>query len=74
MTSASTPIRGHAVSLLRLVSSQVFPVIDSNECIFLQVGSLLYGIDSGIVSTVIAQPEFQDYFAPFTRKVAHSFP
>ncbi|KAF1994573.1 general substrate transporter [Amniculicola lignicola CBS 123094] len=34
--------------------------------LFAAVGSLLYGIDSGIVSTTIAQPEFVKYFAPFT--------
>ncbi|KAL2795160.1 general substrate transporter [Aspergillus keveii] len=37
--------------------------------LFAAVGSLLYGIDSGIVSTVIAQPEFLDYFAPFTPSI-----
>ncbi|KAF2797587.1 general substrate transporter [Melanomma pulvis-pyrius CBS 109.77] len=34
--------------------------------LFAAVGSLLYGIDSGIVSTTIAQPAFVHYFAPFT--------
>lgn len=34
--------------------------------LFAAVGSLLYGIDSGIVSTTIAQAAFQEYFAPFT--------
>jgi len=34
--------------------------------LFAAVGSLLYGIDSGIVSTVISQPAFLAYFAPFT--------
>lgn len=34
--------------------------------LFAAVGSLLYGIDSGIVSTTIAQHGFTDYFAPFT--------
>ncbi|KAG2421025.1 hypothetical protein HFD88_000641 [Aspergillus terreus] len=33
--------------------------------LFAAVGSLLYGIDSGIVSTVITQPTFLEYFAPF---------
>ncbi|KAL4938453.1 hypothetical protein BDV06DRAFT_231868 [Aspergillus oleicola] len=37
--------------------------------IFAAVGSLLYGIDSGIVSTVIAQPEFLEYFDPFTPSI-----
>ncbi|KAL2840529.1 general substrate transporter [Aspergillus pseudoustus] len=37
--------------------------------LFAAVGSLLYGIDSGIVSTVIAQSEFQEYFAPFTPSI-----
>lgn len=34
--------------------------------LFAAVGSLLYGIDSGIVSTVIAQEDFRTYFDPFT--------
>ncbi|KAL1954426.1 hypothetical protein VTO42DRAFT_1196 [Malbranchea cinnamomea] len=33
--------------------------------LFAAVGSLLYGIDSGIVSTTIAHPSFLEYFAPF---------
>ncbi|KAL4893683.1 general substrate transporter [Aspergillus ambiguus] len=33
--------------------------------LFAAVGSLLYGIDSGIVSTVITQPTFLEYFDPF---------
>jgi MFS family permease len=33
--------------------------------LFAAVGSLLYGIDSGIVSTTIAQPAFLEYFDPF---------
>ncbi|KAL2815273.1 general substrate transporter [Aspergillus cavernicola] len=37
--------------------------------LFAAVGSLLYGIDSGIVSTVIAQQEFLDYFDPFTPSI-----
>ncbi|KAH8144591.1 uncharacterized protein LAJ45_11426 [Morchella importuna] len=32
---------------------------------FAAVGSLLYGIDSGIISTTIAQDTFLEYFAPF---------
>lgn len=30
---------------------------------------MLYGIDSGIVSTVITQPTFLEYFAPFHREL-----
>ncbi|QKX63226.1 uncharacterized protein TRUGW13939_10395 [Talaromyces rugulosus] len=37
--------------------------------LFAAVGSLLYGIDSGIVSTVISQPDFLNYFAPFTPSI-----
>lgn len=33
--------------------------------LFAAVGSLLYGIDSGIVSTTISQKSFLAYFAPF---------
>ncbi|PSN67796.1 general substrate transporter [Corynespora cassiicola Philippines] len=33
--------------------------------LFAAVGSLLYGIDSGIVSTTIAQKAFLEYFVPF---------
>jgi MFS family permease len=34
--------------------------------LFAAVGSLLYGIDSGIISTTISQPTFLAHFAPFT--------
>ncbi|EXJ91169.1 hypothetical protein A1O1_04278 [Capronia coronata CBS 617.96] len=34
--------------------------------LFAAVGSLLYGIDSGIVSTTMAHDSFLEYFAPFT--------
>ncbi|KAL1859674.1 hypothetical protein VTK73DRAFT_7511 [Phialemonium thermophilum] len=37
--------------------------------LFAAVGSLLYGIDSGIVSTVIAQQHFTTYFHPFTSSI-----
>ncbi|RDW59180.1 hypothetical protein BP5796_12104 [Coleophoma crateriformis] len=37
--------------------------------IFAAVGSLLYGIDSGIVSTTISQPSFLEYFAPFPASI-----
>ncbi|KAK9367893.1 general substrate transporter [Lipomyces kononenkoae] len=37
--------------------------------LFAAVGSLLYGIDSGIVSTVISQPTFAMYFTPFTPSI-----
>lgn len=33
--------------------------------LFAAVGSLLYGIDSGIISTTISHPSFLKYFAPF---------
>ncbi|KAI5460600.1 general substrate transporter [Mariannaea sp. PMI_226] len=36
---------------------------------FAAVGSLLYGIDSGIITTVIAQQHFVDYFDPFTPSI-----
>ncbi|KAK7204911.1 general substrate transporter [Myxozyma melibiosi] len=36
---------------------------------FVVVGSLLYGIDSGIVSTTISHEQFKDYFAPFTSSI-----
>ncbi|KAK9366879.1 general substrate transporter [Lipomyces kononenkoae] len=34
--------------------------------LFAVVGSLLYGIDSGVISTTISHPTFTNYFAPFT--------
>ncbi|KAJ8096521.1 general substrate transporter [Lipomyces tetrasporus] len=34
--------------------------------LFAVVGSLLYGIDSGIISTTISHGTFLEYFAPFT--------
>ncbi|KAF2492747.1 general substrate transporter [Lophium mytilinum] len=37
--------------------------------LFAAVGSLLYGIDSGIVSTTISQSAFQEYFHPFTPSI-----
>ncbi|KFY93020.1 hypothetical protein V500_03954 [Pseudogymnoascus sp. VKM F-4518 (FW-2643)] len=37
--------------------------------LFAAVGSLLYGIDSGIISTTISQPKFIAYFAPFTPSI-----
>ncbi|GLB44183.1 putative major facilitator superfamily, sugar transporter (TC 2.A.1.1) family protein [Lyophyllum shimeji] len=37
---------------------------------FAAVGSLLYGIDSGIISTTIAHPSFTTYFAPYTDDIA----
>ena len=33
---------------------------------FAAVGSLLYGIDNGIISTTIAHESFTTYFAPYT--------
>ncbi|RDW63718.1 hypothetical protein BP6252_11263 [Coleophoma cylindrospora] len=36
---------------------------------FAAVGSLLYGVDSGIVSTTISQPSFLEYFAPFPASI-----
>lgn len=37
--------------------------------LFAAVGSLLYGIDSGIISTTISQPHFIAYFAPLTPSI-----
>lgn len=37
--------------------------------LFAAVGSLLYGIDSGIISTTISQPTFLKYFAPFNPSI-----
>lgn len=37
-----------------------------NCALFAAVGSLLYGIDSGIISTTIAHPTFTSYFSPYT--------
>ncbi|KAL3417293.1 hypothetical protein PVAG01_11293 [Phlyctema vagabunda] len=37
--------------------------------IFAAVGSLLYGIDAGIISTTISHPSFQEYFAPFNASI-----
>ncbi|CZR63798.1 related to transporter (major facilitator superfamily) [Phialocephala subalpina] len=37
--------------------------------LFAAVGSLLYGIDSGIISTTISQPAFLEHFAPFTPSI-----
>jgi hypothetical protein len=37
--------------------------------LFAAVGSLLYGIDSGIISTTISQPAFLKHFAPFTPSI-----
>ncbi|KAK6373711.1 uncharacterized protein PV06_10334 [Exophiala oligosperma] len=37
--------------------------------LFAAVGSLLYGIDSGIVSTTISHPSFLEYFAPFNPSI-----
>jgi hypothetical protein len=37
--------------------------------LFAAVGSLLYGIDSGIISTTISQPAFLNHFAPFTPSI-----
>lgn len=37
-----------------------------NCALFAAVGSLLYGIDSGIISTTIAHPTFTTYFAPYS--------
>ncbi|KAK9457547.1 general substrate transporter [Dipodascopsis uninucleata] len=37
--------------------------------LFVVTGSLLYGIDSGIVSTTIAQSAFTSYFDPFTSSI-----
>ncbi|KFY29291.1 hypothetical protein V491_00113 [Pseudogymnoascus sp. VKM F-3775] len=37
--------------------------------LFAAVGSLLYGIDSGIISTTISQPSFITYFAPLTPSI-----
>ncbi|KAF9034461.1 general substrate transporter [Hymenopellis radicata] len=37
---------------------------------FATVGSLLYGIDSGIISTTIAHESFTEYFAPYTVDVS----
>ncbi|KAG6909498.1 hypothetical protein DXG01_017220 [Tephrocybe rancida] len=34
--------------------------------LFATVGSLLYGIDSGVISTTISHPSFTAYFAPYT--------
>jgi hypothetical protein len=41
-----------------------------NCALFAAVGSLLYGIDSGIISTTISQPTYLKYFAPYTEDVA----
>ncbi|KAG6909494.1 hypothetical protein DXG01_017216 [Tephrocybe rancida] len=38
--------------------------------LFATVGSLLYGIDSGIISTTISHPSFTAYFAPYTSDIA----
>lgn len=37
--------------------------------LFAAVGSLLYGIDSGVISTTISQPAFLEYFAPFSAPI-----
>lgn len=37
--------------------------------LFAAVGSLLYGIDSGVVSTTISHQSFLDYFAPFNPSI-----
>lgn len=37
-----------------------------NCATFAAVGSLLYGIDSGIISTTISHDSFRNYFAPYT--------
>ncbi|CAG9947754.1 unnamed protein product [Clonostachys rosea f. rosea IK726] len=37
--------------------------------LFAAVGSLLYGIDSGVITTVIAQEHFSEYFHPFTADI-----
>ncbi|KAH7122002.1 general substrate transporter, partial [Dactylonectria estremocensis] len=37
--------------------------------LFAAVGSLLYGIDSGVITTVIAQEHFGEYFDPFTASI-----
>jgi hypothetical protein len=38
-----------------------------NCALVASVGSLLYGIDSGIISTTISQKSYLSYFAPYTR-------
>lgn len=37
-----------------------------NCALFAAIGSLLYGIDSGIISTTISHDTFKEYFAPYT--------
>ncbi|KAH7112107.1 general substrate transporter [Dendryphion nanum] len=54
------------------MSSSVNPSVSAYTwgcSLFAAVGSLLYGIDSGIVSTTIAQKAFVEYFAPFPPSV-----
>ncbi|KAI0310356.1 general substrate transporter [Amylostereum chailletii] len=41
-----------------------------NCAMFAAVGSLLYGIDSGIISTTVSQPSYLKYFAPYTADIS----
>ncbi|KAF9028039.1 general substrate transporter [Hymenopellis radicata] len=41
-----------------------------NCALFAAVGSLLYGIDSGIISTTISHESFKEYFAPYTDDIS----
>ncbi|KIY69255.1 general substrate transporter [Cylindrobasidium torrendii FP15055 ss-10] len=41
-----------------------------NCALFAAIGSLLYGIDSGIISTTISHDTFKEYFAPYTDDIS----